>query len=51
VHRFLAQGLLGLADAELARHLGQAGCRRVQREFRVEKMVQSHAELYRELLA
>jgi len=39
-----------LDDAELARRLGQAGRRRVQRDFTVEKMVRCHAELYRELL-
>ncbi len=39
-----------LDDAQLARRLGQAGRRRVQRDFGVEKMIRRHAELYRELL-
>ena len=39
-----------LDDAELARRLGQAGRRRVQREFSVETMIRRHADLYRELL-
>jgi len=39
-----------LDDAALAKRLGQAGRRRVQRDFTVEKMVRCHAELYRELL-
>jgi glycosyltransferase involved in cell wall biosynthesis len=39
-----------LDDAELAARLGQAGRERARREFSVEKMIQLHAELYRELL-
>jgi glycosyltransferase involved in cell wall biosynthesis len=39
-----------LSDAELAKRFGQAGRRRVQSEFSVEKMVERYAELYRELL-
>jgi glycosyltransferase involved in cell wall biosynthesis len=39
-----------LDDAGLAQRLGQVGRQRVQDEFTVEKMVQRHAELYRELL-
>jgi glycosyltransferase involved in cell wall biosynthesis len=39
-----------LDDAELAQRLGQAGRRRVWRDFSVEKMVRCHADLYRELL-
>lgn len=39
-----------LEDPELARRFGEAGRERVQGEFSVEKMVDRHAELYRELL-
>jgi len=39
-----------LDDAELAKRLGQAGRRRVQREFSVETMIRRHADLYRDLL-
>lgn len=39
-----------LDDAELAGRLGEAGRQRAEREFSVEKMVEHHAELYRELL-
>jgi glycosyltransferase involved in cell wall biosynthesis len=39
-----------LEDPDLARRLGRGGQDRVAAEFTVEKMVQRHAELYRELL-
>jgi glycosyltransferase involved in cell wall biosynthesis len=39
-----------LDDAELARRLGEAGRRRVLEEFSVERMVERHVQLYRELL-
>jgi len=39
-----------LNDAALARRMGEAGRQRMLTEFTVEKMVQRHAELYRELL-
>lgn len=39
-----------LEDAQLARRLGEAGRRRMETEFTVERMVARHAELYRELL-
>lgn len=40
-----------LGDAALARRLGEAGKRRMQTEFSVERMVQAHADLYREIVA
>ncbi len=40
-----------LDDRELARRLGEAGRARVLAEFSVEKMVERHAALYRELRA
>lgn len=40
-----------LDDCVLARRLGEAGRQRVLAEFSVEKMVERHAALYRELLA
>jgi glycosyltransferase involved in cell wall biosynthesis len=39
-----------LNDAALAGRLAAAARQRVQSEFSVEKMVERHAELYRELL-
>lgn len=39
-----------LDDAELARRLGAAGRQRVLSEFTVERMVERHAQLYREVL-
>jgi glycosyltransferase involved in cell wall biosynthesis len=39
-----------LDDADLARRLGEAGRQRVLTEFTIERMVDHHAELYRELL-
>ena len=39
-----------LDDAALARRLGGAGQQRALREFSVEKMIERHAALYRELL-
>ncbi|HVX10640.1 MAG TPA: glycosyltransferase [Pirellulales bacterium] len=40
-----------LEDAALARRLGEAGRRRVLTEFTVERMVERHAQLYREVLS
>jgi len=40
-----------LDDRALAQRVGEAGRRRVITEFSVEKMVERHAELYRELLS
>jgi glycosyltransferase involved in cell wall biosynthesis len=40
-----------LNDTALAARLGTAGRERVQSEFSVAKMIQRHAELYREILA
>ena len=40
-----------LDDRELAHRLGEAGRRRVLAKFTIEKMIEHHAELYRELLA
>lgn len=40
-----------LEDSQLARQLGEAGRRRMETEFTVERMVDRHAELYRELLS
>jgi glycosyltransferase involved in cell wall biosynthesis len=40
-----------LNDRELAQRLGEAGRQRVLAEFSIEKMVERHAALYRELLA
>jgi glycosyltransferase involved in cell wall biosynthesis len=40
-----------LSDDELRRSFGAAGRERIEREFTVEKMVQRHAELYRQLAA
>ncbi len=39
-----------LDDVALARRLGDAGRERVLHEFSIERMVERHAELYRELL-
>lgn len=39
-----------LADPELARRLGDAGRERMRQHFSIEKMVESHARLYRENL-
>jgi glycosyltransferase involved in cell wall biosynthesis len=39
-----------LEDRDLAARMGAAGRERVAREFSVERMVERHAELYRELL-
>ena len=39
-----------LNDADLANSLGQAGRQRVLEQFSAEKMIDQHAELYRELL-
>jgi glycosyltransferase involved in cell wall biosynthesis len=39
-----------LDDAALARRLGQAGRQRALGEFSAEKMIERHAEMYRELL-
>ena len=39
-----------LNDAALSARLGDAGRRRVQDEFSVEKMIERHAALYREAL-
>ena len=39
-----------LADPQLAARLGEAGRRRMQTEFSVEKMVNAHARLYQSLL-
>jgi glycosyltransferase involved in cell wall biosynthesis len=39
-----------LADPNLHRRLGEAARERMRTEFSVEKMVQSHARLYRELV-
>lgn len=39
-----------LDDRELARRLGEAGRRRILSEFSVERMVERHVELYREVL-
>ena len=39
-----------LDDADLARRLGEAGRQRVLTEFTIERMVDRHAALYRELL-
>ncbi|MBW3542632.1 MAG: glycosyltransferase, partial [Planctomycetes bacterium] len=38
-----------LADAVLARRLGEAGRRRMREEFSVERMVARHIDLYREI--
>ena len=40
-----------LADPELRRHMGEAGRRRVDPDFRAETMVQRIAEVYEMLLA
>jgi glycosyltransferase involved in cell wall biosynthesis len=40
-----------LNDAELARRLGDAGRQRMLAEFSVERMIERHAALYRELTA
>jgi glycosyltransferase involved in cell wall biosynthesis len=40
-----------LDDPELAKRLGEAGRRRVLAEFSVERMVEMHVKLYRDLLA
>ena len=40
-----------LDDAELAKRLGEAGRRRMLTEFSVERMVERHVELYRQLLS
>jgi glycosyltransferase involved in cell wall biosynthesis len=40
-----------LDDAGLARRLGDAGRRRMLEEFSVERMIERHASLYRQLLA
>lgn len=39
-----------LADAELARRLGDAGRERMRREFSIAAMVDAHARLYREVM-
>jgi glycosyltransferase involved in cell wall biosynthesis len=39
-----------LDDADLARRMGEAGRQRVLTEFTIERMVERHAALYRELL-
>lgn len=39
-----------LNDRELAQRLGESGKQRIAEHFSIEKMVRSHAELYRELL-
>ena len=46
---FAQKAQMLLSDAALARRLGEAGRARVQSEFTVEKMVERHAELYRQL--
>lgn len=40
-----------LADPQLAAGLGEAGRRRMQTEFSVEKMVNAHVRLYRDVLS
>jgi glycosyltransferase involved in cell wall biosynthesis len=40
-----------LEDSALAKRLGEAGRRRILADFTVERMVDAHAALYRELLA
>ncbi len=40
-----------LADAELARRLGDAGRERMRQHFSIDKMVETHARLYREVLS
>jgi glycosyltransferase involved in cell wall biosynthesis len=47
---FARQTRLLLDDAEHARRFGAAGRQRVLREFSIEKMIERHIELYRELL-
>lgn len=39
-----------LADADLARRLGEAGRERMRTEFSVERMVNRHADLYRQVV-
>lgn len=39
-----------LADPELARRLGDAGRERMRQNFSIDKMVATHARLYREVL-
>lgn len=39
-----------LADAELARRMGDAGRERMRREFSIASMVDAHAKLYREVV-
>lgn len=46
---FAQKAQLLLADTNLARQLGDAGRDRMRTEFTVEKMVQRHADLYREV--
>ncbi|HUY35268.1 MAG TPA: glycosyltransferase [Pirellulales bacterium] len=48
---FARQTRVLLDDAELAGRFGAAGRERVLREFSIERMIERHAELYRELLA
>lgn len=47
---FARRALLLLNDPDLRRRLGNAGRERMLREFSVEKMIERHAALYRELV-
>jgi glycosyltransferase involved in cell wall biosynthesis len=48
----LARGIRTiLADPDLGRRMGRAGQARVEREFRLDSMIQGYAELYEELVA
>jgi glycosyltransferase involved in cell wall biosynthesis len=47
---FARQTRILLDDAELARRFGDAGRQRMLREFNIERMIQRHVALYRELL-
>jgi glycosyltransferase involved in cell wall biosynthesis len=47
---FARQTIVLLDDTDLARRMGQAGRQRMLAEFSVDKMVQRHAAMYRELM-
>ncbi len=47
---FARQTKLLLEDQELARKMGEAGRQRMLQDFSVEKMINRHADLYRELI-
>ena len=47
---FATQTRVFLEDPEIASRFGNAGKLRVESEFSVQKMIQRHQELYRELL-